>query len=141
MTSDSSVKRQSLPKDAEGQLSPRAEQLDRPILQFNFREEIASLRREPGYASAGRVARQLAKHPVLRCTLTVIRAGTHIAEHVAPGEAAIHVLEGKIRMQLPGQVAALSSGSMLVLGQGVRHDVTAEMDSAFLASIAVPVAR
>ncbi|HKW89454.1 MAG TPA: cupin domain-containing protein [Candidatus Acidoferrales bacterium] len=135
--SDSSAKRQSLPRDAEGHMSPRAEQLSNPILQFNFRQEIEALRREPSFASSGRVAKQLAKHEKLRCTLIVIHAGAHIAEHVAQGEAAIHVLEGRIRMQLPGQVAVLDAGNLIVLGNNVKHDVTAEADSAFVATIAV----
>lgn len=137
MPSDSSVKRQSLPRDAEGHLSRRAEELNSPVLQFNLREEIEALRREPSYASAGRVAKQLAKHEELRCTLVVIHAGAHIAEHVAHGEAAIHVLEGRVRMQMPGQTAVLDAGSLLILGNDVKHDVTADVDSAFLATIAV----
>ena len=137
MSSDSGAKRQSLPRDAEGHLSPRAEQLNSPVLQFNFRHEIEALRREPSFASSGRVAKQLAKHENLRCTLVVIHAGAHIAEHVAHGEAAIHVLEGRIRMQLPGQVAVLEAGNMLVMGNDVKHDVTAEAESAFIATIAV----
>jgi len=137
MTSDSGTKRQSLPRDAEGHLSPRAEQLNSPILQFNFRQEIEALRREPSFASSGRVAKQLAKHEKLRCTLVVIHAGAHIAEHVAHGEAAIQVLEGRIRMQLPGEVAVLEAGNMLVMGNDVKHDVTAEAESAFIATIAV----
>ena len=137
MSSDSGAKRQSLPRDAEGHLSPRAEQLNSPVLQFDFRQEIDALRREPSFASSGRVAKQLAKHERLRCTLVVIHAGAHIAEHVAHGEAAIHVLEGRIRMQLPGQVAVLEAGNMLVMGNDVKHDVTAEAESAFIATIAV----
>ena len=137
MSSDTSAKRQSLPRDAEGHLSRRSEHLDSSVLQFNLREEIEALRREPGYASAGRVAKQLAKHDSLRCTLVVIHAGAHISEHVAHGEAAIHVLEGRIRMQMPGQAAVLDAGNMIVLGNDVKHDVTAEVDSAFVATIAV----
>jgi quercetin dioxygenase-like cupin family protein len=141
MTSDSGARRQSLPRNAEGQLSARAQQLDSPVLQFNLRQEIESLRREPSFASSGRVARQLAKHERLRCTLVVIHAGAHIAEHVAHGEAAIHVLEGRIRMQLPEQAVVLDAGSVLVLGNDVKHDVTAEAESAFLATIAVAAGR
>lgn len=137
MPSDSGTRRQSLPKDAEGRLSARAEQLDSPVLQFNLREEIEALRREPGFGSAGRVAKQLAKHEKLRCTLVVMHAGAHIAEHVAHGEAAIHVLEGRIRMQLTEKVAVLDAGSVLILGNDVKHDVTAEAESAFLATIAI----
>jgi quercetin dioxygenase-like cupin family protein len=141
MPTDSGARRQSLPKDAKGNLSARATQLDSPVLQFNLREEIEAMRREPSFASAGRVAKQLAKHEKLRCTLVVIHSGAHIGEHVAHGEAAIHVLEGRIRMQLPGQLAVLDAGSVLVLGNDVKHDVTAEAESAFIATIAISQER
>lgn len=141
MSSDTSAKRQSLPRDAEGHLSPRAEQLNSPILQFNLHQEIEALRREPGYASSGRVAKQIAKHENLRSTLVVIRSGAHIAEHAAPDEAAIHVIEGRVRMQLPGQVAELGVGNLLVLGKDVKHDVKADVDSAFWATIAVAAGK
>jgi quercetin dioxygenase-like cupin family protein len=44
----------------------------------------------------------------------------------------VQTLAGHIRLRLPDRTADLPMGQLLVLDQGVRHDVEAVEDSAFL---------
>ena len=56
-----------------------------PVLEFRLDEQVERLRREPAWRSGTRDAITLAKGPVLRVVLTVLRAGAAAAP-VSPGE-------------------------------------------------------
>ena len=66
--------------------------------------------------------------PDLRIVLVVMRAGARIAEHRAAETVAVHAVSGHIRLRVPDR--------LLVLEKGVRHDVEAIQESAFLLTIA-----
>ncbi|MGA7625165.1 MAG: hypothetical protein WCA91_16465 [Candidatus Acidiferrales bacterium] len=55
-----------------------------------------------------------------------------MSEHKADATISVQTLVGHIRLRLPARTADLPMGQMLVLDQGVRHDVEALEDSAFL---------
>lgn len=109
--------------------------LENPLLSFNLETEIERLRGESGW-QAGRDSKTLVKHPDFRVVLTVLKSGARLHDHKAPGSISVHVLSGRVRMQIEGKVVDLPAGALLALERAVAHDVEALEDSAFLLTIA-----
>ena len=108
-----------------------------PYLELDLVRELDGLKREPEWAS-GQNARTLVKHDTLRIVLTALKAGHRIPEHQTDGHISIQTLSGRIHVRAGGRTFDLPGGVLLALEQGVRHDVEATHDSAFLLTIARP---
>lgn len=108
---------------------------------FDFASLTRELREEESYAREGHTARTLLRAPDLRVILVVVRAGGTISEHHAQVTATVHVLAGKIRLQLPNRQVHLEVGQFLTLGPGLEHDVQAETDGSFLLTLGWPQGR
>jgi len=93
------------------------------------------LRKNDAYRREGHTARTLVRKPDLRIVLVVMKAGARIAEHRADETASIHALSGHLRLRLPDKIADLAGGQLLVLERGLKHDVEAVADSAFLLTL------
>ena len=106
-----------------------------PVLEFRLDEQVERLRREPAWRSGTRDAITLAKGPVLRVVLTVLRAGAHLDEHRAPGPLTLQLLSGSLRFQAAGETRALAPGMLVVLDAALPHRVEAVEDSAFLLTL------
>lgn len=78
------------------------------------------------------------KHPDLRIVLIAMKANTRMHEHTAASRISVHSLNGHVRLHLPGQVADLPAGHLLVLDRAVPHDVEAAEDSVFLLTLSWP---
>jgi quercetin dioxygenase-like cupin family protein len=102
---------------------------------FDLAAVDSELRREDAYQRDGHTARTLVRKPDLRIVLVVMKAGARIAEHRADETAAVHALSGHVRLRLPDSTADLAAGRMLVLERGLKHDVEAVADSAFLLTL------
>jgi quercetin dioxygenase-like cupin family protein len=61
--------------------------------------------------------------------------GGRLADHAADGLVMIHVISGAIDVVTATNRHAMGSGSLLVLGPGVRHDVTASEASVVLLTV------
>jgi quercetin dioxygenase-like cupin family protein len=68
--------------------------------------------------------------------LTALKARSRIAPHQTEGRISIHALQGRIQVRAEGRTFNLPAGSLVALDQGIRHDVEALDDSAFLLTIA-----
>ena len=110
-----------------------------PYLEFDLAGEIDQLHREAGWES-GQNARTLVKYENLRIVLTVLRAQAKILRHQTEGRISIQTVRGRIHVRAEGRTFDLPSGALLALDQGLPHDVEALEDSAFLLTIAWPVA-
>ena len=106
-----------------------------PVLSFSLRTEVEQLRQQQSYQNGEPSGRTLVKEPDLRVVLLALRAGARLKEHHAPGPISIQVIEGPIRVSLPAESVDLTAGQLLALESGVRHDVEAIEDSAFLLTI------
>lgn len=120
--------------------SPSAEEkpphtLAASILQFDLDGEAELLRRQDSYAQGRPTGRTLVKEPDLRIVLMTLKAGGRMEEHDASGPISIQPLDGTIRLQLPGRSVELKAGQLLMLEAGMRHDVDAVSDAAFLLTI------
>src|SRR3954471_471478 len=84
-------------------------------------------------ASNGRSARTVygGHEHVLRQTLIALAAGHGLDEHDNPGEATLHVLQGRVRLAGNGLEWEGSPGDLLIVPQA-RHTLHALEDSAVL---------
>jgi quercetin dioxygenase-like cupin family protein len=107
--------------------------LGTPILQCDLLQEIENLHKEDAWLqSTGPSSKTLVKHPDLRVVLIAMRKNMRMSEHKTTATISVQTLAGHICLRLPDRTADLPMGQLLVLDQGVRHDVEAVEDSAFL---------
>lgn len=102
---------------------------------FDLQAIAAELRASGAYAQEGQTARTLTRSSDLRTVLVVLGTGRSISEHDADVTSTVHTLSGHVRLRLPERTVDLPAGSLLVLAAGLRHDVEAETDSAFLLTL------
>ena len=67
-----------------------------------------------------------------------MKANTQMNDHHVDARISIHSLQGKIRVHLPDQKVEVTAGELIVLDYGIRHDVEALQESAFLITISWP---
>ena len=107
----------------------------RHLTSVNTTTAIAELRDESEYARSGRIGRALVKSAGLRVLLQVLRAGSGIQEHHAPGPITVLGLEGELRFTALGETRSVRPGDLLSLPPREPHSVDAVQDSAFLLTI------
>ena len=88
-------------------------------------------------ASSGRSARTVfgGHEHVLRQTLIALNAGQRMDEHENPGEATVHVLRGRVRLEAGEASWEGSPGDLLIVPQA-RHALEALETSAILLTVA-----
>ena len=117
----------------------RLPHLSAPLLRFNLRDEFRKLREEDSWQrETGRSSKTLAKYPDFRIVLVLMKVNTQMKEHHADGRISIHSIEGKLRVHLPDQQVELPAGELVVIDCGIKHDVEALEESAFLLTVSWP---
>lgn len=97
------------------------------------REQLAGAERASSKRSAHTV---FGGHEhVLRQTLIALVAGQKLDEHENPGEATVHVLQGRVRL-IAGQNSWEGSSGDLIIVPDSRHSLEALEDSAILLTVA-----
>jgi quercetin dioxygenase-like cupin family protein len=119
---------------------PHATPMAAPYLEFDIARELEQLHREPGWQS-GQNARTLVKYDGLRIVLIALKARSRIPEHQADGQISIQTVVGHIQVRAQGRSFELRTGGLLALDHGLRHDVEAVEESAFLLTIAARSAK
>jgi quercetin dioxygenase-like cupin family protein len=109
--------------------------LEAPVLSFSLRSEVEQLRQQPSYLKGDPSGRTLVKEPDLRIVLMALKAGARLQEHHASGPISVQAIEGRLRVRLAAESFELTAGQLLALESGIRHDVEAIEDSAFLLTI------
>lgn len=71
----------------------------------------------------------------LRQTLIALAADRKLAEHEAPGEATLQVLEGRVRISTGDDHVEAETGDLVVIPPA-RHDLLALTDSVVLLTVA-----
>lgn len=104
---------------------------------FDLAAVEREMRTESGYEHSGHLGRTLVRTSDLTVMLMVMRRDSRVAEHQANATASIHVLSGKIRLKLETRTVELTSGQLLALESGLRHDLEALEDSAFVLTLGV----
>ena len=108
-----------------------------PHLEFNLASELERLQQEPEWQK-GHNSKTLVKYDNLRIVLVALGKRARIPEHQTEGSISIHTIRGHILVRASGRVFELPIGRLLALDRGLRHEVEALEDSAFLLSIAWP---
>ena len=93
------------------------------------------LRKEQAYRESGYTSRTLVREADLRVVLIVMKKGARMADHTAEETASLQPLSGSLRVRLPGRDVTLTAGQLLALEHGVKHDVEALEESAFVLTI------
>lgn len=72
---------------------------------------------------------------VMRQTVIALAAGQKLSEHENPGEATVHVLQGRVRLGSAGEAWEGSPGDLLIVPDH-RHDLEALENAVVLLSVA-----
>jgi quercetin dioxygenase-like cupin family protein len=107
-------------------------------LTFHLSKEIQELRQDVARSSGQRSAKTLAKAGELRATLVYAEANATITPESSAGGATLHVLEGRLRVQMNGSGQELGAGDILVLEDNLREPIQALEGCAFLVTVAFP---
>lgn len=107
------------------------------LAQFDLNSEMNEAESNKPWQS-GHSAKTLYKKHDFRVVLLSMERGAHLKEHHADGTISVHVLKGKIRMNVGGKPHELPANSLFTLAASIRHDVEALEDSAFLLTISWP---
>lgn len=61
--------------------------------------------------------------------LIALKAGQALAEHLAPTELMVNVIEGSVEFTMIDKPHTINAGEFLLVGEGVPHSVVAKSDS------------
>lgn len=121
---------------------PRPDSMESGVA-FDLAEIAREMRGESEYDHGhGHAARTIVRAHDLRVVLIAIRAGAHIAEHLAQGTVAIQIISGRVRIRLPrlarqheDRFEELVPGRLLAMQGGLAHSVDALEDSELLVTL------
>jgi len=102
---------------------------------FDLGETVAGLRAEAHASVAGHRQVTLAKHGPLTLLLFAFERDGLLKEHQTSGEVVIHVLRGRLSIDVDGTPNILGPGMLLTLTPGTRHAVHALEESEMLLSV------
>jgi len=110
-----------------------------PAMAFRLDEELAALRREPGYREHGRAARTLAKYDETRLVLEAMRAGARFAPNGPSERITLQCLDGHVRVHLPNfHTIEVGAGALCTLDRYMAIEVEALVESGCLLTVAWP---
>lgn len=114
-----------------------SERFDAPSLSFDFHAEAEAIRAEPRETRQGHRQKTLFKHDSRTIALFVMEKGGSIRDHSADGTVTIQPVEGELVVAVDGEDKHLKTGHMLVIAPGVRHEVRASEEAAFVLQVSL----
>lgn len=101
-------------------------------------DEIAAIPPAEG-SDARHRAEVLLRTDALRVMLVTILAGGALHTHTAPGPVVIHVVRGRVSVNVDGEEMGLDAGELISLPGSTAHAVTGVEDGAFVLTMGAPV--
>jgi quercetin dioxygenase-like cupin family protein len=102
---------------------------------FDLAASADDLRREEQPARDGHRQVTLVHEDGITMILFDFEAGGQLPNHSADGLVMIQVIAGMVDVATPEATHTIGPGSLLVLGAGVRHDVSAQQPSQVLLTV------
>ena len=102
---------------------------------FDLGEVLRDLRAEAHSAERGHRQITIFHRAPVTQVIFAFEPGGELADHAAHGLVTIHVLEGRLAVQVDGRDHELRAGYILVLTPDVRHNVRALEASAILLTV------
>ena len=102
---------------------------------FDLPDIASRLRTESGPVRHGHRQMTIFRKGQLTLILFAFEAGGRLADHRAEAEVMIMAVTGRLEVSTPDATHRLTSGSVLVLDAGVRHDVHAPEPSQMLLAV------
>lgn len=101
---------------------------------FRLSDMALQLTTEDAYIKSGRTSLSLARGADLTFALTVLRQGSSLKDHIAPGPGIVVVLYGEIDFEAnkAGKTTRLQAGQSVVFSAELAHSVLALKDSSFI---------
>ena len=112
--------------------------LDEPVREVDLTKAAQEAWAALDRTTPGHTARTLIKRPELRVGLMVLRKGAVIPEHTAEGDLTLHVLKGRVGVQVEGEHRRLHAGHILAIEKLRPHAVEAFEDSEVLLNLGWP---
>jgi quercetin dioxygenase-like cupin family protein len=106
--------------------------LDAPLLMFDIATLLTQIKHEDRWQKGKRNAMTLLKDQGLRIVLVAMHAGVATPSHHAEGPLSVQVVEGRLKFTTDSESVTLKKRHVLALQAGIRHDVQALEESAFL---------
>lgn len=106
-----------------------------PQHQFDLAVVAAKLAQEVEAGEAGHRQEVLYKNGPTSISLFLFGHLSRLPPHRAKGIVSIQVLKGHLRVMAEGQSHDLRSGSILILANGIQHDVVAQQESEMLLTV------
>lgn len=107
------------------------------VLSLDLESELTqSIKHKPW--QSGLFSRLLLRAQDLRLVLISLEPGARMKEHHADGTISIHCLQGTLCIHVQSQAHDLHAGQILTISAGIKHDVEARDDAAFLLTISWP---
>lgn len=91
-------------------------------IDFSKAVELESL---VDYQEGRVVSRTLAQGRPLSLTLFAFDKGEEISTHSAPGDALVHILDGRAQVTIGGEAFDLSKGQAIVMPANIPHGLVA----------------
>ena len=126
---------QPTPASQQPQRTPPRERFEGGEHLFDLAVESQRLRDEPGGSRDGHRQITLFRGGGVSIVLFDFEAGGRLKDHAADGYVTVLVLSGEIRMATADEQHEMSSGSLLVLRPGIRHDIEAGAASTVLLTV------
>lgn len=114
------------------------ERLSSPAQQVDLGQAAALLRSEQHAAISGHRQVTVLRDGPITVVLFVFEAGGMMKQHQAPGVLTIHVLAGRLDVELPDATHGVATGQILSLAPGVPHSIRATEASEMLLTVHLP---
>lgn len=112
-----------------------AERVSAQVIALDLASKLAALRDSAAYRRNDHASTTLVNRPGMGAVLVALPKGGHLKEHRTARPITVHVIEGRVSLDLRDRTIEMQKGDVTALGPSLPHTVTGLEDSAFLITI------